>query len=96
MIILDPLWRKMVEDILKRHVPEQRVVVFGSRTGGTPKPHSDLDLCIMSETTIPSKTMSALRLAFTESRLPISVDIVDWASISPDFQEVIQKHHENF
>jgi type I restriction enzyme S subunit len=31
-----------------------------------------------------------LREAFQESALPFKIDIVDWANITPSFQQVIQ------
>ena len=37
---------QMVQDILKRHIPNHEVSVFGSRVKGTAKDTSDLDLCI--------------------------------------------------
>lgn len=87
-------WRVMVNEILARLVPGKQVVLFGSRAGGSPKPYSDIDLCIMGDTSVPSNTMSALRIAFADSNLPVRVDIADWATTNPEFQKIIGANNE--
>ena len=57
---------------------------------GNHKPHSDLDLCIIAETPLTFMQMAALKEDFSESNLPMRVDIVEWSSITPEFQQIIQ------
>lgn len=40
---------EIVKHILTEHVPQYTVWVFGSRVGGVVKPHSDLDLAVVSD-----------------------------------------------
>jgi len=80
---------QIVEEILTRFVPEYEVRVFGSRANGTPKKYSDLDLVIMTEKSLEIKRMAFLKNAFSESNLPIKVDIVDWSSIDKGFKDII-------
>ncbi len=94
MIFLEQDWREEMEQILNRFVSDRTVVLFGSRCHGTPKPYSDIDLCIMSDNPVDSITMSQLRLAFSESNLPVTVDVVDWTTVSPEFQKVISSKCE--
>ncbi len=91
MIHLKPHDLAIVEEILKKNIPERKVLVFGSRAGGTPKKHSDLDLCVMGEHSLSLQQEVNLKEAFSESDLPMRVDIVNWASLTPDFKEIIQK-----
>lgn len=37
------------------------------------------------------ETLAALRDAFAESNVPYKVDVVDWHSVDPAFQALIQK-----
>jgi type I restriction enzyme S subunit len=83
----------IVSDILRRHVPDHEVWAFGSRARGTARRYSDLDLAIISETPLPVMTHADLTEAFSESDLPWRVDIVDWATTSPAFREIIRASH---
>nr|EES51714.1 MAG: DNA polymerase, beta domain protein region [Leptospirillum ferrodiazotrophum] len=82
---------KIVQDILSAHVPDREVWAFGSRVTGKATETSDLDLTIIGETPLDFETLAALRDAFSESRLPYKVDVVDWATISETFREIILK-----
>jgi len=82
---------KIVEKILEKHVPDREVWAFGSRVNGTAKGTSDLDLAVIGENPLDFQTLGALRDAFSESNLPYKVDVVDWATISDTFREIIRK-----
>jgi predicted nucleotidyltransferase len=85
-----------VRGILSRYVPGLEVRIFGSRVDGPAKPHSDLDLALMTDQPLPPRTAALLRDAFSESNLPFKVDIIDWAEISEPFRKVIEKKNEIF
>ena len=91
MIKLEAKQLEIVNAILRAHVPDCEVRVFGSRASGNPKPFSDLDLVLLSPAPLSDKTISALQEAFSESALPIRVDLLDWATLSAEFQNIIQK-----
>jgi len=95
MIQLDPVSMEIVKDILKKYLPNQRVVAFGSRVKGTKKPFADLDLCIMNDQPLSIEEIGDLREAFSESDLPIRVDIIEWASLTPDFKEEVNQAYED-
>nr|VFK39877.1 MAG: nucleotidyltransferase substrate binding protein, HI0074 family [Candidatus Kentron sp. TC]VFK57188.1 MAG: nucleotidyltransferase substrate binding protein, HI0074 family [Candidatus Kentron sp. TC] len=88
---IEPRHLAIVLDILRRHVPRHEVRAFGSRVVGGARPHSDLDLVIMTETPLPFALMGALREGFTKSDLPWRVDIVDWATTNTAFREFIER-----
>jgi type I restriction enzyme S subunit len=81
----------IVRGILRQHVPDLPVWAFGSRARGTARPYSDLDLAIITEDPIPIPRMAALKEAFSESDLPWTVDVVDWAGISDRFRRIIER-----
>jgi type I restriction enzyme S subunit len=82
-------WR-IVRHILQRYVPDREVWAFGSRAKWTSKEFSDLDIAIIGDKPLSIALTADLREAFQESALPFKIDIVDWANITPSFQQVIQ------
>ena len=96
MIYLEPEQLKIVANILQEHIPNKKVMVFGSRVSGSIKPFSDLDLCIMGDIALSLIESSNLKEAFSESDLPFRVDIVDWATITPEFREIVMQNVEIF
>jgi predicted nucleotidyltransferase len=90
---LRPGHQQVVLAILRDHIPGRVVRAFGSRVAGSAKPMSDLDLCIMGEKPLPAKQLAALVAAFSDSTLPIKVDVVEWATISPAFRAIIEEWH---
>ena len=88
-IEMEPRHRAIVAGILRRHVPGREVWVFGSRAAGRSRPYSDLDLAIGGDTPLPLSVMAALSDAFENSLLPFKVDVVDWATASDSFRQII-------
>ncbi len=81
----------IVADILRQHVPDREVWAFGSRAKWTAKEYSDLDLCIVGDTPLGFKLLGGLGDAFSESNLPYKVDVVDWATTSESFRQIIER-----
>jgi type I restriction enzyme S subunit len=82
---------EMVRAILRRHVPDREVWAFGSRAVGVAGKNSDLDLCVIGETPMSYETSYRLRFDFSESDIPYSVDVVDGATASASFREIIRR-----
>jgi type I restriction enzyme S subunit len=80
----------IVRRILRRHVPDRKVLAFGSRATWTAKDYSDLDLAILGDEPLPLDAMSALAEGFRESDLPFKVDLVDWARVDDTLRDVIR------
>lgn len=91
MIHLDQTQLTLVKRILSAHVPDRLVVAFGSRVQGTAREFSDLDLVLLGDEPVEPDVLSDLRHALAESDLSISVDVVEWASLSPSFRRVIER-----
>lgn len=72
----------LVRRLLHIHAPHHRAYAFGSRVVWKPadrnrlKPHSDLDLVLEGPSLKPEQSF-ALREAFSESDLPMRVDVVE-------------------
>ncbi len=85
---------EIIKNALKLHVPDRKVVAFGSRVKWTARDTSDLDLCVMGDDKISFETLAALRNELSDSNLPYKVDVIDWASIAPDFRQIIDQRNE--
>ena len=76
--------------ILTTHCSDKTIWAFGSRAKHQPKPYSDLDLAIISDTALALSLLATLEHEFSESDLPFKVDIVDWATCSAEFRRIIE------
>jgi len=93
MLDLRPEWLETVRRLIAAHIPEAEVWAYGSRVQGASHDGSDLDLVVrnLSDPSQPQSNLSELRDAFSESNLPILVDLLDWARIPDSFrQEIIR------
>ncbi len=81
----------IIRNILRAHVPDCTVWVFGSRATGRTKPYSDLDLAVSGEKLLGMDLIGQLAESFAESDLPYKVDIVDWTTASENFRKTIER-----
>jgi predicted nucleotidyltransferase len=83
---------QMVRDILHQHLPHADVWAYGSRVNGDYYDASDLDLVVRqpSELSRRQEKLWQVAAAFSDSDLPIIVQIVDWAGIPAAFHEEIE------
>jgi len=84
---------KTILDILNKHVNECEVRAFGSRVTWTNKDSSDLDLVVVCDEELERGRIRKLREAFEESSLSFTVDVMDWQSITKEFQKNIEKSY---
>lgn len=83
---------KIVHEIIVRYLPAGvSVRVFGSRANWTAKSHSDLDLALKGSEKLPGSLIDELAESFSESDLPIRVDVVDWHAVPATLQAVIRR-----
>ncbi len=90
---LRPEWLSMIQQILTIHLPETEVLAYGSRVSGAAHDGSDLDLVARNPLNplVPVANLGEVRDTFSESNLPILVDIQDWARIPDSFREEIER-----
>ena len=81
----------IVQEILRAHLPVGfKVWVFGSRANWTTKDSSDLDLAVEGAAKLDHKAMVGLEVAFEESDLPYTVDVVDLKAVSSGFRQIVE------
>ena len=64
--------------------------MFGSRANWTTKDSSDLDLAVAGAAKLDHKAMVGLEVAFEESNLPYTVDVVDLKAVSSNFKQIVE------
>ena len=85
---ISPDHLKVVKEILRENLPDGVAVwVFGSRAGWTTGDSSDLDLAL--DGGIDHDAMLALEIAFEESSLPYTVDVIDLDRVSDSFRRIV-------
>ncbi len=90
---LRPEWLVIIRQILATYLPEAEVLAYGSRVTGMAHEGSDLDLVVLNPLNpmIPAINLGEVRDAFSESNLPILVDILACARIPDRFREEIER-----
>lgn len=91
MLDLKPEYLAIIQKILADYLPNASVWAYGSRVTGAATPTSDLDLVVRGS---PPIDLVPVRMAFSESNLPIFVDIFDWETLPENFQKTILRAHE--
>jgi amidophosphoribosyltransferase len=89
-IAISPEELAIVLSILRARIPDRAVWVFGSRANGNARRRSDLDLAVDGDEPLPLRLRSELAEDFDQSDLPYRVDVVDLASITPEFRKHIE------
>lgn len=81
--------------LLRTHVPDRQVWAYGSRVTGRAHPGSDLDLVLRDPHDLSRRSagLGDLREALQRSRLPMLVDVHDWADLPASFHREIERIH---
>ncbi|MDR2864550.1 MAG: restriction endonuclease subunit S [Spirochaetaceae bacterium] len=94
MICITEYEYSIILSILKNYVSDCEVRAFGSRYTWTNKDYSDLDIAVVGKKSLGIKRLGELCNAFEESELPFRMDVLDWYSLSKEFQTVIARGYE--
>lgn len=94
MIHLQSEYLEEIRQIIRKHLPGVEVRVFGSRVNGNPQKYSDLDVVLVASDKLEWRKVEELKDAFSESDLPIIVDVHDWHTLSDQFKAIINKKYE--
>ena len=83
----------IVKTILQQYVTDIPVWAYGSRAKGTAKRYSDLDLALVTKEPLTFLQLAKLENAFSDSELEWKVDILDWASASDEFKQIVLQNY---
>jgi predicted nucleotidyltransferase len=92
MLDLTPDQVARVRDILRRRIPDVRVLAFGSRAAHAARRYSDLDLALETRRALPLPVIFELEEDFSMSDLPFHVDIVDMSRVDAEFRRRVLAH----
>lgn len=81
--------------LLAEHTPQAEVWAFGSRINGTGHEGSDLDIVLRNPTGLKQSTEGYFELkeVLQESRLPILIEMHDWAHLPASFHTEISRRY---
>jgi predicted nucleotidyltransferase len=77
--------------LIHTHLPDATIYLFGSRARKDYKEGADIDIAIKASEPIPLDTLLKLYLGLEDTRIPVSVDFVDFNRTSPALIEIIKK-----
>lgn len=84
--------RGVLLTLLKKHLPNTRVWVYGSRARLTAKKSSDLDIVVFARSE-QRRQVGDLQEALEQSDLLFRVDLFVWDDIPEGFQKKIESDH---
>jgi predicted nucleotidyltransferase len=95
-MLLKERYRQMLLGIFADVNLPVEIWAYGSRVNGSAHDGSDLDLVIRGEhlNPIPIDTLDSLLEKIKESRVPILVELRDWARLPVSFQQNIAQQYE--
>jgi len=94
-LFLEHEYLQQVRNVIKETYPKAVVWAYGSRVDGNEKTAhsgSDLDLCVITFGE-EDGDIFRLREAFTESNIPILIDVFVYERLPESFQEEINQKH---
>lgn len=87
MLQLEKKHLQIICQILSKY--PYKFYAYGSRTKGTARKLSDLDICYQEN--IPDSKIFLIEDEFKESDLPFMVELVAWKDMKPNFREMVKK-----
>ena len=92
---LRPKHRRMLEDLLREHLPDVEVWAYGSRVNGRSHDGSDLDLVLRGPglKEIPASRLTDFEDAVRESTIPFPVKARDWTRLPERFHREIEREY---
>ena len=85
--------KRMLIEIILTHLPDAKILLFGSRARKDNTPESDIDIAVDNKNKIELYMLGRIKEDVEESTIPFSVDIVDLRDVSEDFKNQILKNN---
>lgn len=77
--------------IIKKHIPQAKIYLFGSRARKTHHPGSDIDIALDAGIVLDRGIIGEIKEEIENSTIPFFVDIVDLQAVSEQMREQILK-----
>ena len=87
--------RRVLQALLREHLPGVEVWAYGSRVNGRGHDGSDLDLALRGPglNAIPAGQLVAFEEAVRESTIPFLIEARDWAMLPRRFQQEVAREY---
>ena len=82
-------YKKTIIPIIERHLPNAKIILYGSRARGDFKEGSDIDIALEEKDKIEAMLINNIIWDLEDSDLPIFFDIVDFKKMSEDMKKNI-------
>jgi uncharacterized protein len=84
-------YKNIIIPIVVRHIPDAKIILYGSRARGDDKPGSDIDVALDTGGVIDDSLINQIIWDLEDSDIPIFFDIVDFTKMSEDMKKNILK-----
>ena len=82
-------YKNILVEIVRKHLPQSQIYLFGSRARKTNQPESDIDIAIDNGAPISQINLSNIREDIEESTIPFTVDVLDLQTVSLEMKKEI-------
>lgn len=88
---LEEKYKKLLIDIIKKHLPNAAIYLYGSRAYGKARECSDVDIAIDAGEKLGLSVLFRIKDEIEESSIPFFVDVTDVRNVSEKFKSGIEK-----
>jgi len=86
-----PSDKKELIAIIKKHLPNTRIYLFGSRARSASNPGSDIDIALDNNKPIDWSILGSIKEEIADSNILLFVDVVDIHDVSDEFKKQITR-----
>jgi predicted nucleotidyltransferase len=83
--------REDIINIIKKHLPDSRLILFGSRAKHTNRENSDYDIAIIWKEKIPIQIYFTIQEDLDNLYTLKTIDLVDFYNLDENFKEIVIK-----
>ncbi|HOJ86455.1 MAG TPA: nucleotidyltransferase domain-containing protein [Elusimicrobiales bacterium] len=86
---IEPGTKKLISQTIKKHIPDAKILLFGSRIKGDFTQNSDIDIAIKCDKKIEIQLIAKIKMDLEELEINHRIDLIDYNSVSKEFQKII-------
>lgn len=86
---IDPKIKEIISETIRKHIPNAKILIFGSRIKGNFSENSDIDIAVKCDKKIDISIMAKIKMDLEELDINEKIDLIDYNSVSKEFQKII-------
>ncbi|MBX9830448.1 nucleotidyltransferase domain-containing protein [Candidatus Babeliales bacterium] len=83
-------YKEILISIIKNHLPQAKIYLFGSQVTENVQPYSDIDLALDCGHKVEESLMRAIKNDIYDSTIPCKVDVIDVWDVDAEFLKNIK------